>query len=110
MALNLGQVRQRQVEVEQLGVQYGARNIRVFGSAARGQEKPVRQVDILAKFDRGRSLFDLIGFKQNLEEPLACAVDFVPEGALRPDPDHDILPANHGLHRPRGVSDSWRTG
>lgn len=60
---------------------YGAKNIRVFGSAARGDAGPSSDVDFLVEFEEGRSLFDLVGLGQDLEKLLGRPVDIVePEG------------------------------
>src|ERR1700730_7647497 len=40
-----------------LGEKYGARNIRVFGSLARGDNREDSNVDLLVDKDRGRTLF-----------------------------------------------------
>jgi predicted nucleotidyltransferase len=82
--MNLEQVRQRRAEIEQIAAAYGARNVRIFGSLARGDAGPGSDVDILVKFERGRSLLDLIAIQQDLTELLGCNVDVVSEGALRP--------------------------
>ena len=37
--------------------QYGARRIRVFGSVARGEERPDSDIDFLVDFPRGYDLF-----------------------------------------------------
>jgi len=39
---------------------HGARNIRVFGSAARGEDLPDSDLDLLVEMDAGRSLLDLV--------------------------------------------------
>ena len=83
MAVSLDAVRQRRAEIERLADRYGARNIRVFGSVARGQAGPASDLDILVRFDPERSLLDLIGFQQDLEELLGAAVDVVSEGGLK---------------------------
>jgi predicted nucleotidyltransferase len=62
----------------------GARNVRVFGSRARGAAKPDSDVDILVQMEIGRSLLDLIAIKQDLEDLLGCKVDVVTEAALSP--------------------------
>jgi predicted nucleotidyltransferase len=36
----------------------GARNVRVFGSVARGEADEQSDIDLLVEFDPGRSLFD----------------------------------------------------
>lgn len=84
MALSLDQVRQRRSEIVRLAERHGARNVRVFGSVARGQQGPASDVDVLVDFEPGRSLFDLIGLEQDLEEVLGCKVDVVTEGGISP--------------------------
>ena len=54
---------------------YGARNIRIFGSVARGDERPDSDLDLLIDLEEGRTLLDLIGFQQDLEELLGHKVD-----------------------------------
>jgi predicted nucleotidyltransferase len=91
MVLCLEQVRQRREVIERLAAQYGARDVRIFGSVARGQQREASDLDVLVKFDRGRSLFDLIGLKQDLEELLGCPVDVISEGGLHPGGDRRIF-------------------
>lgn len=81
--MNLEQVRQRRSDIEQLARQHGAYNVRVFGSVARGEAGPDSDLDVLVKFEAGRSLLDLVGIQQDLEELLGCKVDVVSERALR---------------------------
>lgn len=54
---------------------HGARNIRVFGSVARGEDRPDSDLDLLIDLDEDRSLLDLIGFQQDLEDLLGRKVD-----------------------------------
>jgi len=56
----------------------GARNIRVFGSVARGEAGPESDLDLLVEMEPGRSLLDHIALIQDLEEVLGCRVDVVP--------------------------------
>ena len=44
-----------------VAAKYGARNVRVFGSVARGDSGTASDLDLLVKMDEGRSLFDLSG-------------------------------------------------
>ena len=53
----LNDIHARRSAIADLGSQYGARHIRVFGSVARGEERPDSDVDILVEFDRGYDLF-----------------------------------------------------
>ena len=67
-----------------IGQRYGALRIRVFGSTARGTASTSSDLDLLADFEPGRSLLDLIGLKQDLEDLLNCKVDILTEDSLSP--------------------------
>ena len=54
---------------------YGISHVRVFGSIARGEETDASDVDLLVELDPGRTLLDLIGFKQEAEEILGVDVE-----------------------------------
>jgi predicted nucleotidyltransferase len=62
----------------------GARNIRVFGSVARGDQRHDSDIDFLVDFDPGRSLLDLTGLWLDLETVLGCKVDVVSSRGLKP--------------------------
>jgi predicted nucleotidyltransferase len=89
--MTLDQLRQRRAEIEQLAKQHGAHNVRIFGSVARGEARADSDVDVLVAFRPGRSLFDLVGFEQDLEELLGCGVDVVSEGGISPYMEDRIL-------------------
>lgn len=71
-------------EILDLAAKHGARNVRVFGSAARGEATEASDVDLLVKMERGRTLLDLVGLWQDLEELLGCKVDVIAEGGISP--------------------------
>ena len=62
----------------------GARNVRIFGSVARGDQQHDSDVDFLVDFEPGRSLLDLAGFQLDLEALLGCKVDVVSGRGLKP--------------------------
>jgi uncharacterized protein len=62
----------------------GARNLRVFGSVARGTAQTTSDVDFLVELEPGRSLIDLGGLAADLQDLLDCKVDIVSERGLRP--------------------------
>ena len=62
---------------------HGAHDVRLFGSVARGDNIEVSDVDILVRFEPGRSLFDHGGLIADLEELLGVKVDVVSEGGMR---------------------------
>ena len=66
----------------QLAAQHGASNVRVFGSVARGEAGPESDVDLLVTLADDRSLLDLVGLWQDLEDLLEHKVDVVTDGGL----------------------------
>ncbi len=65
-----------------VAAKYGARNVRVFGSVARGDSGTASDLDLLVKMDEGRSLLDLSGLLLDLRELLDIKVDVVSEDGL----------------------------
>ncbi len=62
---------------------YGARNVRVFGSVARGEAGELSDLDLLVDLDGGRTLMDLGGLLMDLQAQLRIRVDVTTEGMLR---------------------------
>jgi predicted nucleotidyltransferase len=67
-----------------LAKERGAHNVRVFGSIARGEERPDSDIDFLVDFEPGRSLLDLTGLWLDLEGVLRCKVDVISSRGLKP--------------------------
>ncbi len=76
-------LREKREDILRIAKQYGASNVRVFGSVARGEADEKSDIDLLVKLEQGRSLLDLAGLWMDLEELLNCKVDIVTEGGLR---------------------------
>lgn len=70
-------------EILELANKYGAYNVRIFGSVARGEADANSDIDFLVDMEVGRSLFDLGGLLMELQELLGCRVDLVTEKGLR---------------------------
>lgn len=68
----------------QLAAFYGAVNVRIFGSVARGDNVPESDIDFLVDLEANRSLFDLGGLLMDLQELLGHPVDVTTERGLRP--------------------------
>ena len=49
----------RREDILRLASKYGARNVRVFGSVARGEADEASDIDFLVDLEQGRSLLDL---------------------------------------------------
>lgn|SRR2546425_12428312 len=70
-------------DILRIATKYGAYNVRVFGSVARGEADSESDVDLLVDMEPGRSLFDLGGLLMDLQDLLGCNVDVVTEDGLR---------------------------
>lgn len=71
-------------QIQEIAMQHGARNVRVFGSLARGSGGEDSDLDLLISLDKGRSLLDLVALKHELEDLLGCPVDVVTDRSLSP--------------------------
>jgi predicted nucleotidyltransferase len=72
----------RREEIIALAKQYGASDVRIFGSVARGDAIESSDLDLLVRFEPERSLFDQGGLLMDLRDLLGIKVDVVSEGAL----------------------------
>jgi len=71
-------------EILTIAKKYGAKNIRIFGSMARGEENLQSDLDIIVEMEKGSSLLDIIAIKQDIEELLGLNVDIVTEASISP--------------------------
>jgi predicted nucleotidyltransferase len=69
-------------EILRIAARHGARNVRIFGSVARGEAGENSDVDLLVELEQGRSLLDQAGLMVELEELLGRKVDVVTEQGL----------------------------
>lgn len=82
--MNLDELLQeKREEILELAAKYGAYNVRIFGSVARGEADSKSDVDFLVEMESGRSLLDLGGLLMELQELLGYPVDIVTERGLR---------------------------
>jgi hypothetical protein len=77
-------LKEKRDEILNIASRYGAGNVRVFGSIARGEGRRDSDLDVLVELEPGRSLLDIIAIKQDLEDLLDCRVDVVTEAAVSP--------------------------
>ena len=75
-------LREKREEILRVAAQHGAHNVRVFGSAARGEGREDSDIDLLVEFDPGRSLLDHAALLLDLEELLGRKVDVVTDNGL----------------------------
>ena len=74
----------RRKEILEIASRNGAVNVRVFGSVARGDDRPDSDIDFLVNLESGISLLDLARLLRELNTLLNRPVDVVTEAGLRP--------------------------
>jgi uncharacterized protein len=77
-------LRARRREVVAAAAAHGVTNLRVFGSVARGEDRPDSDVDLLADLPPGMGLLGLGRVQADLEKILGARVDLVPAQDLKP--------------------------
>jgi len=81
--LSLARLRTYRENILAIAARRGARNVRIFGSVARGEADAQSDIDFLVELEPGRSLFDLGGLVMDLRVLLHRRVDVVTEKGLR---------------------------
>ncbi|GLI26222.1 hypothetical protein ARHIZOSPH14_04640 [Agromyces rhizosphaerae] len=71
-------------EIVAAGERHGLRDIRVFGSIARGSDHFASDIDLLARVDDERGYFDIAMFQNAVEAITGFPVDVVVDDAGRP--------------------------
>ena len=66
-----------------IAARHGARNVRVFGSVARGEAGVGSDIDFLVRFDPGTTLLTHAALTRALEDLLGLKVDVVSDRGLR---------------------------
>jgi len=75
-------LKSKREEILRIAARHGARNVRVFGSAARGEAGPRSDIDFLVDVGPERTPFFPGGLLADLEELLGCKVEVVTENGL----------------------------
>ena len=84
-------LRRHRRAVIELAERRGARNVRVFGSVARGEDTAVSDIDLVVDLDDGVGLTGLEGLRRELSELLRAEVDVVPAASFKSGTRREIL-------------------
>lgn len=76
----LQDLRARRADIIALAERYGAYNVRVFGSVARGEAGVDSDIDLIVATREGVSLFDMVGLWLDLQDLLGCGVSLITDG------------------------------
>ena len=79
----INKLRANRTVITNLVSHYGAHHLRVFGSVARGEERPDSDVDFLVELPRGYDLFtQRLPLTEKLADLLQRRVELIPEHEL----------------------------
>ena len=81
--MNLHQLKERRLSIMATAALHGARNLKVFGSIARGTADDSSDIDFLVELEPGRSLLDLGGLQVALQRLLGKPVDVITVPGLK---------------------------
>lgn len=84
-------LKQKREDILKIAASHGARNVRVFGSVARGEADESSDIDLLVDMDPDRSLLDRAALLVDLRDLLGRKVDVVSEKGLSRLIRHRIL-------------------
>ena len=89
---NLEEIKRKLEELrEVIKERYKAEVMGIFGSYVRGEQKEKSDLDVLVKFYKGATLFELVGLSIYLEEKIGIKVDVVPYDAVRKEIKERVL-------------------
>ena len=63
---------------------HGAKKIEIFGSYARGEQKETSDLDVIVEFEKRKSLLEIVGIEQELEDNLGIKIDLLTEASISP--------------------------
>jgi uncharacterized protein len=89
--VDLAHLRAHRDQILHLATLYGASNVRVFGSVARGEARAESDIDLLVDLPAGQGLLAWSSFWQDLEHALGARVDLAVASDLRPDVRASVL-------------------
>jgi predicted nucleotidyltransferase/DNA-binding XRE family transcriptional regulator len=78
-------VRRNRQRIRRVAARHGVSNLRLFGSTARGDDRPDSDIDLLVHLDHQLGLIGLARIRHELEDILGVPVDLVPDDGLKPD-------------------------
>jgi len=70
--------------IREIASRHGVKDLRLFGSYARGEAGPGSDLDLLIRLEIGRGFRDFLDFCDELEQALERKVDVVTEDGLSP--------------------------
>ena len=76
-------LKEKREEILRIAEKHGAKNVRVFGSVARGEADEKSDIDLLVEMEPGRSLLDHAALWLDLQDLMGCKVDVISENGIK---------------------------
>jgi uncharacterized protein len=76
-------LKEKRGDILRIASQHGARNVRIFGSVARGEDSPDSDIDLLVHLDPGTTLIRHAALARELKSLLGREVQVVSDRGLR---------------------------
>jgi predicted nucleotidyltransferase len=76
---------------KELREKHKVKEVGIFGSYVRGEQKKRSDIDVIAEFEEPLSLLDLVGVEIYLSRVLKAKVDLIPKDDIRPELKERIL-------------------
>jgi predicted nucleotidyltransferase len=89
--VDLPHLRARREAILRLATSYGASNVRVFGSLARGDARSDSDIDLVVDMPPDQSLLAWSAFWQQLEAIVGSRIDLAVSSDLRPEVRRAVL-------------------
>jgi predicted nucleotidyltransferase/DNA-binding XRE family transcriptional regulator len=77
-------LRQHRKALLECAARHGATNVRIFGSVARGEERPDSDIDMVVDISQEMGLIELTSLEQEFREIIGVPVDLSASSELRP--------------------------
>lgn len=87
----LAQIHAKRNQILKIAEKYGAFNVRIIGSVARGETRENSDIDFLVTFSPGRTLLDHAGLMIELEALLEVKVDVASDRGLKERYKDEVL-------------------
>ena len=84
-------LKEKRAEIMKIAAKHGANNVRIFGSAVRGEATPESDIDFLVDAGPDTSSWFPAGLILDLQELLGCRVEVVTERGLNPHIREHVL-------------------
>lgn len=78
-------------EIRRIVARHHGRSVAIFGSVARGDERPGSDIDFLVELEPGTRPFEIVALGAELEEALGVKVDVGTPDSLRERVSADVL-------------------